>query len=178
MYKYRITKYDPQYRDEQGIYGREDWTSYSDIGNTYNGKLFGKDEYINTEKLYCKTVMSILRICGVKEVIVEDLESHFSVDEIKQMLQRKGLDLSNKEETIITSLCNGNKVHVDDLQLYLKLILRECFWCRFADADLLTQIEFGYDYYIYLNCRTIISDGFISDCKQEGIFIERIHDKE
>lgn len=39
MHKYRITKYDPQYRDEQGIYIREDWTSYSDIGKTYNGKL-------------------------------------------------------------------------------------------------------------------------------------------
>lgn len=88
----------------------------------------------------------------------------------------KGLNLSNKEVMIITSLCNGNKVHVDDLPFYLKLMLRECFWCRFADADLLIQIEFGYDYYIYLNCRTIISDEFISDCKKDGIFIEKMYD--
>ena len=176
MHKYRITKYDPQYRDEQGIYSREDWTSYSDIGKTYSGKLFGKDDYINTEKLYCHTVISILQICGIKEVIVEDLESRFSVDEIKQMLRLKGLDLSNKEEVIITSLCNGNKVHINNLQLYLKLILRECFWCKFADADLLIQIEFGYDYYIYLNSRTIISHEFISDCKKDGIFIEKMYD--
>lgn len=86
MHKYRITKYDPQYRDEQGIYSREDWTSYSDIGKTYNGKLFSNGDYIIKEKLYCNTVVSILQNCGVKEVIVEDLKSRFSVDEIRQML--------------------------------------------------------------------------------------------
>jgi hypothetical protein len=36
MYKYRITKYNPIYRDPEGKYTIEDWTAISDIGKVFN----------------------------------------------------------------------------------------------------------------------------------------------
>lgn len=176
MCKYRISKYDPQYRDQKGIYLREDWTSYSDIGKIYNGKLFSKDDYLKTEMLYCNAVLNILKINKVKELVLDNLELNFSCDEMKQMLQSKGLDLSTEEERAINSLKNGDKIDILDLQLYLKFILRECFWCELADAVSLNRIDFGYDYYIYLYSTSILSEEMIKLYEQEGLFIEKMSD--
>lgn len=174
MYQYRISKYDPQYRNEKGIYCREEWTSYCDIGKLYDGKIFSKDDYIKTETDYCNTILSILKNSEIKEVNLQSLELNFSVDEIKQMLQQKGLDLSIKEEIAINSLKNGDRIDIHDLQLYIKLVLRECFWCKFVDADSSIQIEFGYDYYIYLISKNVLSKEIAENCRQKGIFIERM----
>lgn len=50
MNYYRISKYDPQYRID-GIYQKDEWTSMSDIGNIYGGKVFTEDEYYKVEPL-------------------------------------------------------------------------------------------------------------------------------
>lgn len=42
MKKYRITKYDPQYRDGQGRYSRNEWTSWCDIGGIFEDRVFTK----------------------------------------------------------------------------------------------------------------------------------------
>lgn len=175
MYKYRISKYNPQYRDEKGIYHKEDWTSYSDIGKKYNGKVFSKDDYIKTETQYCNTILNILEINGVQEVILEDVELYFSVDEIKHMLRNKELDFSIEGEIAINSLKNGDKIDIHELKLYLRLILRECFWCRLLDVPSLIQVEFGYDYYVYLYSGNIISTDIVENYKKEGMFIEKMY---
>jgi len=36
--KYRITKYNPMNRDANGAYLLNEWTSFSDIGKTFDGK--------------------------------------------------------------------------------------------------------------------------------------------
>lgn len=54
MYKYQISKYNPKYRDDNGIYLKEDWISYVDIGKIYYGREFSKNDYINTEDQYCR----------------------------------------------------------------------------------------------------------------------------
>lgn len=174
MYRYRISKYNPQYRDEKGIYSKEEWTSYSDVGKIYNGKVFDKNDYLKTEMFYCNTVLYILKVNKVKEVVIEDLELNYSIDELERMLQSKGFDLSVKEKNLITLLANGNKIKVYDLHIYLKLILRECFWCRLIDYESSSAIEFGYDYYIYLYSKSILSDEVADVWRQNGIYIEKI----
>ena len=47
MYKYRITKYNPQYRDDKDIFMKNEWTSYTDIGKIYNEHIFLKEEYLS-----------------------------------------------------------------------------------------------------------------------------------
>ncbi len=174
MYKYRISKYDPQYRDDNGIYLKEDWISYADIGKVYNGREFNKNDYINTEKKYYNTILKILRINHVNEMIIDNVELNFSIKEIKQMLQGSGLDLSLQDETLIKSLKSGMKISIQYLPMYIKLILRECFWGIFRNCSSTIYIEFGYDYYMYLKCGDFLSKEFIANCKQEGIFIEEM----
>lgn len=49
MMNYRISKYNPKYRDEHGIYTRDEWTSISDVGEYFNGYEVTMEEYLDTE---------------------------------------------------------------------------------------------------------------------------------
>ena len=57
MYQYRITKYNPKYRQLDGKYLNNEWTSYSDIGKKYNGKLFTMQNYIEVENSYVTAII-------------------------------------------------------------------------------------------------------------------------
>lgn len=175
MHRYRISKYNPQYRNKQGYYQKNEWTSYWDIGESYHGRVFRKEEYLRVEMLYCNVLLSILKNARITELIVKNLEMNYSVWEIKQMLQARGLKLSIPEENVINALHNGKKISIDKLPLYLKLVLRECFWCRFLDENFQYLIEVGYDFYIYLYCNGVF-EKMLDDYKEEGIFIEKISD--
>ncbi|QSX06726.1 hypothetical protein JYG23_04550 [Sedimentibacter sp. zth1] len=56
-YMWRITKYNPQYRDSYGAYLKDEWTSLSDVGKQYDGKVFTKDEYLEYERLYIESII-------------------------------------------------------------------------------------------------------------------------
>ncbi|MBQ4521452.1 MAG: hypothetical protein IJA10_00660 [Lachnospiraceae bacterium] len=173
MYKYRITKYNPQYRDDKDIFMKNEWTSYTDIGKIYNEHIFLKEEYLSIEEKYCAVYLDILKSNGVSEVAIKDLECYFSISEINQLFKQRGLELSMEDEKIMCSLANDKKIKVNDLQEYIKLILRECFWCRFEDEVSSIQIEFGYDYYSYIFCNCI-NESLINKYKKMEIFIEKV----
>ncbi len=46
MISYRVTKYNPAYRNEQGWYLKDDWTCYSEVGVRSNGEIFTLDEKV------------------------------------------------------------------------------------------------------------------------------------
>lgn len=77
MQWYRITKYDPAFRDN-GIYTRDEWTSISDVGKTYNGVPFSMDEYVKVESNYIACVKSIMRHLGVTTFAISALEVYRS----------------------------------------------------------------------------------------------------
>jgi hypothetical protein len=56
MHEYRITKYDPTLRDENGRYTREEWTSFSQVGGAVSF-----EEYVRVEKAYIDTALAFLR---------------------------------------------------------------------------------------------------------------------
>lgn len=56
MLKVRITKYNPIYRDDNGYYTLNDWTSFSDIGKEYNNSIFTLEEYIKVENSYLSAI--------------------------------------------------------------------------------------------------------------------------
>jgi len=64
----QITKYDPQYRDEIGVYCRDEWYLYSQIGDTFEGKVFTANDYFETEDRYIESLKILLRTCGISEM--------------------------------------------------------------------------------------------------------------
>lgn len=173
MRKYRISKYNPQFRNDKGAFEREEWTSYWDIGKKYEERIFTKKDYLNIEKQYCDVILSILKQYHVDKMIICDLELYDTWNEMKKKVLEKGLEMTDMEEKIVKSLKNGKEVFANTLEEYFKLILRECFWCIFVDKKKTVRIEFGYDYYVYVYCKLIDAD-YIAECKNEGMFIEEL----
>ena len=50
MNEYRVTKYNPAFRDQLGHYARPEWIRFKDIGKTYSGVLFTREEYERVEE--------------------------------------------------------------------------------------------------------------------------------
>ena len=91
MIKYRITKYNPKFRDKNGVYLKDEWTSYDDIGQIRNYKEVAVEEYLNTEEKYIKAILSLLNEKKVNGLIISDLEKMASYSEIETELKMKGL---------------------------------------------------------------------------------------
>lgn len=173
MCAYRISKYNPSLRNENGRYLNDEWTSYSDIGKTFYNKVFTKDDYLFFENKYCDTVLSVLEYLNIKSVTIENLEIYFSKYKIKKLLNSKNLDFSKDDERILDSLSNGKVLKLTDLNQYIKLILRDCFWCQLKNEEKSVLVEFGQDFYIYIYC-DYICESIINAYKSKGIYIENI----
>lgn len=49
---HEIVKYPPSGYNKDGIYMYDDWTSISDIGKSFNGKIFSAKDYLKVENQY------------------------------------------------------------------------------------------------------------------------------
>ena len=127
MQWYRITKYDPAFRDN-GIYTRDEWTSISDVGKTYNGGPFSMDEYVKVESNYIACVKSIMRHLGVTAFAISALEVY-----------RSG-----------TNIEDGGTVSDKRVDHIMKACLRKDIWCVLLSR--IMTVRFGNDYYMYVQC--------------------------
>ena len=60
-YKYRVSKYDPQYRDASGSYQKEEWTFFAQLGTRVAGRVLALREYQRVEKNYLDTIREMLK---------------------------------------------------------------------------------------------------------------------
>ena len=56
--QYRVTKYNPAFRDQSGAYTKDEWTFFGQIGRTFSGVPFTFDEYERVEQAYVQTALS------------------------------------------------------------------------------------------------------------------------
>lgn len=59
MFEYRITKCDPAIRSEGGKY--TEWTSFSEVGATFDGKVLTQSAYEEVEAAYIAVATAFLR---------------------------------------------------------------------------------------------------------------------
>lgn len=170
--KYRISKYSPTDRDSQGRYLKEEWTSYCDIGKSFKNRNFTKEEYIRTEIKYCEVVLRVLEELKVHKLHIEKLEKCYSLTQLKSMLEGVDLKLSAKDEWILNNLDNMNEVNDSEVENYLRLLLRECFWCELKSDSLM--ITTGYDFYVYMFSSIPISDKIVEESSEKGIYVEKM----
>jgi hypothetical protein len=148
MYSFRITKYNPVYRNDSGAYVRDDWTSYSDIGRTYAGKTLSLHEYQEVETTYIEVAARFLRDAGIRELAVRNFEN------------------SGKNQT---SIKEGAVLTLEQLAHVMRAVLRQELWCRLEGQS--SYVHFGWDFYMYVGvpveCRLAQTEA-----KQRGLFVE------
>ncbi len=126
MEYYRISKYDSRHRTD-GIYQKNEWTSMSDIGKTFDGKLFTESEYSEVEKMYIDFVLNVCNVQNITFLTVKDIEG-----------QNKFL------------LHNGQTLDLCQSKEFIRECLRENCWGRLFSEEFV--FETGYDYYIHIGC--------------------------
>jgi hypothetical protein len=125
--EYRITKYNPAYRDQTGAYLREDWISISGIGKSFNGEVLTRDEYERVENAYITAALAFLH------------EAHLSSLRVAGLENPRGLPLAISEGRILSLEQVGDVIRRN---------LREEFWCRLEGTNGFVHI--GWDYYMYV----------------------------
>ena len=76
MFVYRITKYNPIYRNSQGHYTLDEWTSFSDIGKSkYNLSL---QDYLKVENAYLESIKIIVEFNKTINFIFKNVENNTS----------------------------------------------------------------------------------------------------
>jgi hypothetical protein len=162
MYYYRISKYDPIFRDGARYTKENEWTAVSDIGKLKYGNLTAS-EYFLMEDKYWNTIKYLLDLCKIEYLNIKGLEKYKDIPRI--FSEYKYFDPSALEESIRDNL----PINVEDIELVVRLCLREEIWCKLEGKNN-SFVHFGYDYYVFwgTNIDHVIEFSMIP----EGIYIE------
>ena len=147
MNQYRITKYNPKFRNSTGAYMKPEWTSMSDIGSSFDGVTLRKQDYLSTESAYIESVMRFI-----------------SEDQISAL---RAVGVENRKEALTPD--EGHLIAASGLPEIIRSILREEFWCRLEIDD--RFIHFGYDYYVYIGVKSRC-EASIRSAHTHGLFVE------
>ena len=161
MYYWRVTKYNPIYRDDKGRYTKNEWTSIGDIGKFYEGEELTYDKYVAIEKLYIEAVILAMTEANIEYFKITGLEKRrYTINDNVSITTTK---------MFYKSLKDNIHVSIDDITILVKLILREIVWVR-LESDIL-NIHFGYDYYMYF-CSKKRLKKTEKIIKEKGLFVE------
>lgn len=147
MHQYRITKYDPKYR-VNGAYTRDEWTSISDVGKTYDGRPFNMADYERAEQQHIDFLCSLAERDGAFPLTVRAYEQ------------------SGVFEQLSLEGCSISPAALPDL---LRRILREECWCCLESKNFF--IHFGYEYYLYVGC-SFTQEGIAALAADHALFAE------
>lgn len=144
MYFWRITKYKPGTNADE-------WTSVSDVGKVYDGKVFEWKEYLRIENLYLNAIQLIAKLNMVSFFEISNLE----------LLQDPGI--------LPYNITDHSTVNLESALAISQKVLREELWCKLLHNKMI--IHFGYDYYMYIGSAQH-SSSVLKKILDMGLFVE------
>lgn len=142
MTQFRVTKYDPRRRGEDGAFLDHDWTSVTDIGKNFRSGVLTYPQYRIVEDAYVDSVKRLMAVAGVNSLQIAGLEDH------GEHPLRTSLVLDDIERRMPT-LQEGKRISGEDVDIVIRLNLRERIWCRLL-GDRYFFVHFGFDYHMYV----------------------------
>lgn len=166
MNSWRVTKYNPQNRDINGFYTKEEWTSVSDVGERFGQSIFTLEEYLLKEEKYIEAIKIFLESLEVNQLQISELEKY------EENLNDKESEIyTNGMVNLFYKIKNGDMISIDDILILSKLVLRDKLWCK-INGDL-CFIHFGYDYYMYFGNKNN-PENALKKIRELGLFVECI----
>jgi hypothetical protein len=163
QHQWRVTKYNPDNRDEHGHYTLvEDWTSPYEIGKIFDGNELTLDDYLRVETSYLDAAMAFMEESGIHSVRILGLEEHITEEDRASVLYE------NDFERFV--LKGDSLIGLDDVRLVMKMVLRDFIWCQLYSDDRLF-IHFGTDYYMYIGSH-VDCPSAIEWAATHGLFVE------
>ena len=147
-HQFRVTKYNPAYRDRNGAYQQDEWISYGDIGKTFGGVTLSQTGYEAVESAYMTAAIGFLNEAGIDE------------------LRICGLENSSGDSS---APADGSSITLSELRDALRSVLREKYWCRFEGESAFVHV--GYDYYMYVGVPDPC-EAAQAEAQSMGLFVE------
>ena len=146
MFQYRITKYDQSQRNERGAYiGPSAWTCYSDVGETFDGKVLTIEECLRIESEYISAAIKLFEESGLPHLRLTRVNEH---EWQKEKMRSEGGPLYDSAFDEI-GFTEDAIVLLNDIPTVLQMIFR-----GFAEASLEWRNKFyvhiGWDFYMYV----------------------------
>jgi hypothetical protein len=167
---WRISKYDPAFRDQNGIYQRDEWTSASDIGRAFAGETLDLRTYLATEAAYVASVREFMADANLTALRVAWLEP----PRLVEVLRNHGFPDAADLEQLAADFRDGLEVSGARLDQVLRLNLRNVLWCWLEEAGRFV-VEAGHEYYLHLGTAAP-SQRAISRTHELGLFVEEWSD--
>ena len=161
MYFWRITKYNPKNRDQNGFYQKNEWTSVSDIGKTFDDGVLTFDDYLLCENAYIDAIVMFMHGNNVEFINIEGLEegNYIEFTDFSEPYVRE----------FYRSLRNDMLISKNNVAQLSKFILRELVWCKLTSDRMF--VHFGYDYYVYVGSEQPL-ENVINIITNSGLFVE------
>lgn len=141
MKTYRITKYNPKFRDKNDLYTKNEWASISDINNIFDDGVLTQSEYLRVEKNYIEAI----------RLILEELESTYlklvGIEKHSEIIEKTDNLMYTKDDELIYQMSKeGALLSINDGLRFSKLIFRENIWGYLVNREIIIRI--GFDYYL------------------------------
>lgn len=153
MQGYKITKYDPSCYGVAGHYLKDEWTSISEIGKTFDGTALTLAEYERVENAYLAAVRAFADAAGIDRLQVRDVEV--------------------RDDTPRWELRDGQYVSLSLAIEICREMLREgTIWCALEEGEDF-YVHVGYDYYMYIGVNASAdAREAVHSVRQLGLFVE------
>jgi hypothetical protein len=169
---WRISKYDPAFRDENYVYQRDEWTSAADIGRRYEGETLDAESYLATETAHAEAVRAFMADANVAVLTVRSFQRPSELD--YEYLAKLSVPDSQELEQQMRHVQEGDELAGQELDRVLRLLLRKVFWCRLVNAD---QFIVDVLEYLYVCVGTVApSERAIARTGELGLFVEKTRD--
>jgi hypothetical protein len=152
QFKYRVSKYNPKIRDDNGHYRKIEWTYFAQVGQTVGANAFTEQEYLKTENAYVSTALAFLQESGVDRLSLIDLQP------------------SGPDTELVPDLRNGRTCNLQEADKLFRSVLRERFWCKF-EWKTEVYVHFGWDYYMYLGIPRKCPNAIVF-AEHQSLFVE------
>lgn len=163
IFYWRITKYDPKNRDENGFYINDEWTSVSDIGKKYDDVEFTFDSYLFYENAYVDAVLKIMQGNNLQALKIKSLQ--------KKLYNNYSNFIEPDSKRFYKSLKTNTMISIQDISQIVRFALREIIWCKLVSDRML--VHFGYDYYMYVGSE-YKSQEMLDVIKSNGLFVDEM----
>lgn len=168
MRDYRITKYNPINRNENGHYLIDEWTGPEQIGKAFNGVKATKSDFFAIEEKYVLSIIEVLKSLSISHLRVVDLDNGYT-EWSEPQSETKWL---RRDEFYEIEVFEDKSVGLSEIETNIRMNLRHFLSCR-LEINNKFGLRFGFDFYMYVLCHEL-SPEVQDKIHQIGLFVEEI----
>lgn len=159
-YQWRVTKYDPAERNSEGHYLKGEWVGIFELNETFGGKTFTIDDYLEVEEKYVNAAVRFFKETNEESLTLRNWQKYESGN---ISVEPFGLDIS-------ANFTDGQSISIDSLPVVIRMLLRDIAHCEIEIKDTFF-IHIGWDFYMYIGSAVSLPAA-IDDVNKSGLFVE------